>query len=161
MSRWNLAWLLGIAALVSTFVCQLFLSAAWPPSVFLFDLPLLVVLYYAVDSGPVPSLMLGTGVGFLQDSLTGSLLGVGSVARGFVGWIVGAAGLRFILTRPSSQLLVFSAGTLAVRLLELAIHVAMGRQTVLPRLPDLLAGAVGNTLVGWTASMLLRREKVS
>ena len=156
-----MTWFLGSVALLATFVGQLFLSAAWPASVVFFDLPLLVVLYYAVDSGPVAALTLGAGVGFVQDSLTGSLLGVGSVSRGLVGYVIGTAGLRFVLTRPSSQLLVVSGGTLAVRLLELIILVVMGRQTALPRLPDLLAGVVGNTLVGWTASMLLRREKAS
>lgn len=156
-----MTWIPGALAILSAFIGQLFLSAAWPASVLFFDLPLLVVLYYGLDRGPVAALVLGAGVGIVQDSLTGSLLGAGSVSRGLVGYAIGTAGLRFVLTRPLSQLLVISGGTLAVRLLELLTLVVMGRQIVLPPLPDLLAGVAGNTIIGWTAFMLLRRESNS
>jgi len=156
-----LRWVWGLGAVLSAFLGQLFLSAAWPASVVFFDLPLLVVLYYGLDGGPIAGLSLGAGVGIVQDSLTGSLIGAGSVSRGLVGYVVGKAGMRFILTRPLSQLLVIASGTLAARLLELLTLVVMGRQFVLPPLPDLFAGVFGNSIVGWTAFLLFRREKAT
>jgi len=154
-------WLLGSAVLLISFIGQLFLSGPWPATVVLFDFPLLVVLYYGLDCGPVAALALGAGVGIVQDSLTGSLLGAGAVSRGLVGYVIGTAGLRFDLTRPLSQLLVIAGGTLSVRLLELLTLFVMGRQLALPPLPELLAGVAGNTVIGWTAYRLLRREKSS
>jgi rod shape-determining protein MreD len=154
-------WLAGTGALLAALIGQLFLSGAWPETVVFFDLPLLVVLYYSLDCGPVAALTLGAGVGMVQDSLTGSLLGAGAVSRGLVGYVIGTAGLRFDLTRPLSQLLVIAGGTLSVRLLELLTLVVMGRQLVLPPLPELLAGVAGNIIIGWTAFRLLRREKSS
>ncbi|MBI3447843.1 MAG: rod shape-determining protein MreD [Acidobacteria bacterium] len=154
-----MTWVWGGLALLGTLFGQLFVSSLWPSSAIFFDLPLLVVLYYGLDRGPVAALLIGAGVGIVQDSLTGSLLGAASVARGLTGYVVGAAGNRFVLTRPLSQLLVIAGGTLAVRLLDLLTLVVMGRQLVLPPLPELFAGILGNTAVGWTAFQLLRREK--
>jgi rod shape-determining protein MreD len=154
-------WLRGSLALLAAFVGHLFLSAAWPATVVFFDLPLLVVLYYGLDRGPLAAMLLGAGVGIIQDSLTGSLLGAGSVARGLVGYAIGTAGTRFDLTRPWSQLLVIAGGTLAVKLLELLTLVVMGRQIVLPPLPEIAAGVAGNAAIGWAAFALLRRESTS
>ncbi len=153
--------LLGAAALASALVGQLILSAMWPGSVVFFDLPLLVVLYYGLDRGPAAALLLGAGVGIVQDSLTGSLLGAGATAKSLVGFIVGSAGLRFLLAGILPQVLIISCGTLAARLLELLTLAVMGRQLVLPPIQDLLAGVAGNSLVGWAVFALLRREKAS
>jgi len=120
-----------------------------------------VVLYYALDRGPTVGSILGAAVGLVQDSLTQSLLGTGAVARCVVGYMVGAAGTRFVLTRPLPQLLVAAGGTLAVRSLELLTLIVMGRQLALPSALDLLAGAVGNGVVGGALFAILRRESAS
>jgi rod shape-determining protein MreD len=150
-------WLRGLIALLSAFLGQLIVSAAWPGSVVFFDLPLLVVLYYGQDRGPAVALLLGAGVGIVQDSLTSSLLGPGAVSRGLTGFALGTAGLRFVLTRPVQQLMVISGGTVATRLLELLTLAVMGRFTP-PSPMDLLQAAVGNTAVGWGLFRILHRE---
>jgi len=152
------SWFLGALALLLALLGQLMLSAAWPKSVIFFDLPLLVVLYYGQDRGPAVALTLGAGVGILQDSLTGSLLGPGAVSRSLVGFVLGTAGLRFVLTRPLPQLLVVAGGTLAARLVELLTLTVMGRQLAPPSPLDLLAAVAGNTAVGWIAFRILHRE---
>lgn len=150
--------LLGCLALFGTLLGQLILSAAWPRSVIFFDLPLLVVLYYGLDRGPAVALALGAGVGIVQDSLTGSLLGPGAVSRSLVGYVLGTAGMRFVLTRPLPQFLVVTGGTLAARLMELLTLAVMGRQLAPPSPFDLFAAVVGNAAVGWAAFRFLHRE---
>ena len=81
--------LAGPAVLLAAFVVQLTLSAAWPGSVVFFDLPLLVVVYYALNRGPTVGLVLGGAVGLLQDGLTGSLLGAAALSKSLVGFLAG------------------------------------------------------------------------
>jgi rod shape-determining protein MreD len=148
----------GILALVAALLGQLTLSAAWPASVIFFDLPLLVVLYYGLDRGPAVALTLGAGIGLIQDSLTGSLLGAGAVSRSLVGFILGSAGSRFVLTRPLIELFVIAGGTLTARLLELLTLTVMGRQLAPPSPLDLLAAVAGNAAAGWIAFRVLHKE---
>ena len=151
--------LAGPAALLTAFVVQLTLSAAWPASVLFFDLPLLVVIYYALNRGPIVGLWLGGAVGLLQDGLIGSFLGVGALSRSLVGYLVGFAVTRFLLSGPLAQLLVVAAATFATRTLEFLILAVMGRLVVPPSLPELLAGIAGNALLGTALFMLLQKEK--
>jgi rod shape-determining protein MreD len=157
MTRWSL----GAASLFAALLGQLLISAAWPASLVFFDLPLLVVLYYALDRGPTTGTILGAAVGLVQDSLTESLLGAGAAARCLVGYMVGAAGMRIVLTRPLPQLLVVAGGSLAARSLELLTLIVMGRKLALPSAVDLLASAVGNGLIGGVLFAFLRREPAS
>lgn len=149
----------GAAAILLAFVAQLALSAAWPASVVFFDLPLLAVIYYAVNRGPTVGVTLGGAVGLLQDGLTGSLLGAGALSRCFVGYLTGSAVTRFVLSGPLAQLLVIGAATLATRLLELFTLTVMGRNQAAPSVSELLAGVAGNAVLGTLLIGLFQRER--
>ena len=137
---------------------QLVLTGYWPRSANLFDLPLVVVLYYALDRGPTPGLLLGGAVGLIEDALTGSLLGAGAVARGLVGYLIGSAGTRLVLIGPFPLLFLAAAGTLLSEVLEAATLALMGRRLVIPPILGLLTVAAGNGLVGGALLALRNRE---
>jgi rod shape-determining protein MreD len=151
-------WLLGAIFFLGALLAQLLLSSAWPGSAVFFDLPLLVVIYYALHCGPSVGVSLGGAAGLIQDSLTGSLLGAGAVSRGLVGYLIGSASTRLVLTGPLPQFLIVAAGTLAARLLEVLTLVLMGRRLVPPPVLGFLAAAAGNGLVGGALFALRRRE---
>jgi len=151
-------WLVGAALLLGALLTQLILSSVWPLTALSFDLPLLVVIYYALNNGPSVGTSLGGAAGLLQDSLTGSLLGAGAVSRGLVGYLAGTASARLVLTGPLPQFLIVAAGTLAARLLELLTLVVMGRRLAAPPVLGFLAAAVGNGLLGGALFALRRRE---
>jgi len=140
----------GALLLAGAILGQLVLTGTWPRSAYLFDLPLAVVLYYAVDRGPAAGLWLGVAVGLVQDALTGSLLGAGAVARGLVGYAIGSAGTRLVLTGPFPLFLLAAAGTLISELLEALTLALMGTRLVFPPVLSLLSVAVGNGLVAGT-----------
>jgi rod shape-determining protein MreD len=150
--------LLGAVILLGALAGGLMLSSVWPISLMFFDLPLLVVLYYALDRGPTTGLSLGGVIGLVQDSLSGSLFGAGAVARSLVGYAIGSAGARLVLTGPLPQFLLVAAGTIVARLLELLTLVLMGRRLVPPPLLGLLAVAVGNGLIGGVLLAFRTRE---
>jgi rod shape-determining protein MreD len=149
----------GPMLLLLAFVVQLSLSAAWPAWVVFFDLPLLVVIYYAMHRGPAVGLALGGAVGLLQDGLTGSLLGVGALSRSVVGYLTGTAVMRFVLSGPLARLLVVGSATLATRLFEIFTLAVMGRTPSALPASELLAGVAGNALLGTILFSMLQRER--
>lgn len=154
-------WVAGPAALLGAFVAQFAFSSAWPGIVAVFDLPLLVVLYYALHRGPSLGLTAGGAVGLLQDGLAGSLFGAGALARSLVGYLAGGATVRFVLSGPLARLLVVATATLATRLLEFFTLAVMGRHLAAPPPSDLLAGIAGNGAAGALLFTLLHRERDS
>lgn len=148
----------GSLLVASAIIVQLILSGIWPITLYFVDLPLIVVLYYALNRGPIVGSTLGGAVGLLQDSLTGSLLGVGAVARSLVGYAVGSASTRLVFVGRFPQILFVAAGTLLSNLLEALTLALMGRQLAMPSFAGLLAVTVGNSLVGGILLVLSRRE---
>lgn len=153
------SWLGGPAALLAALVAQFALSSPWPGAMAFFDLPLLVVLYYALNRGPSLGLTAGGFVGLLQDALAGSLLGAGALSRSLVGYLTGSATVRFVLSGPFARLLVVIMATFAARLLEFFTLTVMGRHLAAPTPTDLLAGIAGNGAAGAVLFTLFQREK--
>ena len=149
----------GPVALLAAFVIQLGISSAWPSVILFFDLPLLVVIYYAMNRGPGVGLISGGAVGLIQDGLSGSLFGAGALSRSLVGYLTGTAVARFVLSGLLARLLVVATATLAARLLELFTLTVMGRYLVVPSAPDVLAGVVGNALLGTFLFSMAQRER--
>jgi len=62
----------------------------------LFDLPLLVAIYFAVvRRNKVFAIGLGTGIGLLQDALSSGLIGMFGMAKGLVGYLAATASVKF------------------------------------------------------------------
>ena len=52
---------------------------------------LIVVVYIALESGPVTGLLAGTVGGLIQDALSSGILGIGGLAKTMVGFLAGRA----------------------------------------------------------------------
>ena len=75
------------------------------------DLPLVVVVLAALSGGPVVGLWAGTLAGFLQDLMSGGLIGVSGLAKSFVGVAVGALATRLIRTGHWYRILLIVLAT--------------------------------------------------
>lgn len=150
--------LLAVLAVVGSAVGQAMLSASWPAASIFFDLPLIVVIYYAIAKGPTGALMAGTGAGLLQDALSGTLMGAGALSRASVGYLVGVLGLRFALAPFMSRILVLAAATVLCRFIEVGILAVMGRRLAYSPYPQLLLMTAGNCALGALMMGALRRE---
>ena len=56
------------------------------------DLPLVVVVLASLSGGPIVGLWAGTFAGFLQDVMSGGLVGVSGLAKSLVGVTIGGGG---------------------------------------------------------------------
>ena len=73
----------------------------------LFDLPLLVVIFFAVARrNPVTGLLTGAAIGLVQDSLTGHPLGLYGIAKTVVGYGASSLGVKLDVENAGSRFLV-------------------------------------------------------
>ncbi len=88
----------------------LFLQAYLPkylPFLLTFDLPLMVVIFFAVARrGQVSGLMTGAIIGLLQDSLTHGPLGLYGIANTVVGYMASSIGMKVDVENPGSRFLM-------------------------------------------------------
>jgi rod shape-determining protein MreD len=88
----------------------------------IFDLPLLVTIFFAVARRrPVPGLLTGAAVGTLQDVFAGSLIGLNGIANTMVGYMASSLGLRIDVDNPGSRFLMTLAFCLIHRILYMVI----------------------------------------
>ena len=88
----------------------LFLQAFVPlrfPFFAIFDLPLLVTIFFAVvRRSPVTGLLTGSVIGLLQDSLTHNPIGLYGIAKTVVGYGASSLGVRLDVENAGARLLL-------------------------------------------------------
>jgi rod shape-determining protein MreD len=145
-------------------VAAIVLQAMLPrpfPRVAIFDLPLLITIFFAVSRrSPIAGALTGAVIGLLQDALTGQPIGVNGIAKTIVGYAAASIGLQIDVENLSTRLLMnfgfslFNSLLLFLihrRLIGLAdFHLSWGHE---------LLRAVANTLLAIPIFMLLDRAK--
>src|SRR2546425_8757721 len=91
-----------------------------------FDLPLIFSVYYGFTLGnPVASIVIGSSLGLMQDSLSGAVLGANGLSKTLIGFFAATAGSKFAVDQPITRvfaLFLFSVGDgLLVTILSLMI----------------------------------------
>lgn len=76
------------------------------------DIPLVVVVLAALSGGPIVGLWAGTLAGFLQDLMSGGLLGVSGLAKSLIGVTVGFLARRLMRTGYWYRILLITLATI-------------------------------------------------
>jgi rod shape-determining protein MreD len=85
------------AAALAALLLQTFLPLKLPLAR-LMDFPLLIVIYFALmRRDKVYGIVLGTGLGLLQDALSHGYIGIFGIAKAIVGYLAASASTRFEL----------------------------------------------------------------
>jgi len=138
------------AALVAVVVIQGILSFKFKVFGY-FDLPLICCVYYGFTLGnPIASIVIGSALGLMQDSLSGAVLGANGLSKTLIGFFAATAGSRFAVDQPITRVLalfLFSIGDdLLVTILGLMVA---------PTANTTYSGAVSDWLISATFNMLL------
>jgi rod shape-determining protein MreD len=100
----------GIPTTILVPLLAVFLQAFIPlrfPVFMIFDLPLLVVIFFALGRrSPVAGLLTGAAIGLLQDALTHQPLGISGIAKTVVGYGASSLGVKIDVENAGSRLLV-------------------------------------------------------
>ena len=79
-----------------------------------FDLPLICSVYYGFTLGnPIASILIGSALGLMQDSLSGAVLGTNGFSKTLIGFLAASAGAKFNVDQPITRvfaLFLFSLG---------------------------------------------------
>jgi rod shape-determining protein MreD len=117
-----------------------------------FDLPLICSVYYGFTLGnPIASIMIGSALGLMQDSLSGSVLGSNGLTKTLIGFLAATAGAKFNVDQSITRVIaifLFTVGDgLVVSILGLMVGSASGTTYGSP-MSTLLLSASFNTLLG-------------
>lgn len=102
-----------------------FLQAYLPlryPRLDVFDLPLLVVIYFSFSRrSPIVGTLTGAIVGLLQDGVTHRPIGIHGIANTIIGFLAASIGLRIDVDNPVTRMLMIFFFTLLDGFLYLVI----------------------------------------
>src|SRR5262249_36754008 len=117
-------------ALVAVVVTQGILSLKFRLFGYL-DLPLIFSVYYGFTlSNPIASIVIGSSLGLMQDSLSGAVLGANGLSKTLIGFAAATAGSKFAVDQPVARLIalfLFTVGdVLLVTILGLMVNPAGG-----------------------------------
>lgn len=144
-----------VAILLQAFLPKLF------PRFAIFDLPLVVVLFFAVSRrSPIAGTLTGAVIGLLQDALTNQPIGVNGMAKSAIGYVAASIGLQVDVESPLTRIVItFSFSIINSVLLFLIDHRLLG-------LPDFhllwaheLIRACANTIIAIPIFFLLDYTK--
>jgi len=117
-----------------------------------FDLPLIFTVYYGFTMGnPVASILMGSSVGLMQDSLSAAVLGTNGFSKTLIGFLAASAASKFavdqFITRVFALFLFTLADGLLVTMLALMVSPS-SNVTYTGAVSGWLLSATLNTLAG-------------
>src|SRR5262250_3801061 len=69
-----------------------------------FDLPLICSVFYGFTLGnPIASILIGSSLGLMQDSLSGAVLGANGLSKTIIGFLAASAGSKFAVDQPVTR----------------------------------------------------------
>lgn len=136
-------------AIVAALLLNTAISHVSPHASRIFDPFLLVTVYCGLHGGETHGMLAGAAAGWVQDAhFGGTVVGLSGLSKVIVGFGVGVAGARFLLSGPLARASVLLAAGLLDALLVQALASAFEiRAHALP-LPALLGRAAVNAFVG-------------
>jgi rod shape-determining protein MreD len=124
----------------------------------MFDLPLLVTIYFAVARrNQVTGLLTGGAIGLLQDSLTHQPIGLFGIAKTVVGYLGSSIGVKLDVDNPGSRLLITFVFYIIHQMIYLLIARGLAEQVLTWRWGYVALAAFGNAILGVFFFALLDR----
>jgi rod shape-determining protein MreD len=121
--------------------------ARWPPLAYI-DLPLIVVVYFALQRDVLQALVVGAAAGLAMDALGGGLLGAGGFSKTLTAYLIYIAAARVMLDTVLLRIPVLAAATLVNESVFVGLHRLLGQSLALPFVQGLLYKLVATTIVG-------------
>ena len=113
-----------------------------------FDLPLIFSVYYGFTLGnPVASIVIGSSLGLMQDSLSGAVLGANGLSKTVIGFFAATAVSKFAVDQPVARVFALFLFTIGDVLLVTILGLMVG-----PALGPIYSGAYGS----WGLSAILK-----
>ncbi|HEX8845330.1 MAG TPA: rod shape-determining protein MreD [Pyrinomonadaceae bacterium] len=149
MRQLKIALVLAVAVIL-----QSTLRVVWPPFVYL-DLPLIVVVYFALQRDALQALLIGAIAGLATDALSSGLLGAGSFSKTLVAYLVVSLVTRVMIDNPLARIPVLAGASLLDDTVYVLLHRMLGQPTNFPFVERASFKLIGTTVVGTVILYLL------
>lgn len=142
--KWKIAACVALAVML-----QSSLRALWPPLAYA-DLPLIMVIYFALRRDALLALMVGTVSGLSTDVLSQGLIGAGGFSKTLTAYLIAAVVTRIMLDNPLLRIPVLAGAAAFDALIYLLLHRLLGQ---LPTpMGDSLADTFAFKIIGTTVA---------
>jgi rod shape-determining protein MreD len=144
-----------IALVLQAWLPQVLGSRAW------FDLPLVVVVYFALGRrSPIQGTLMGAVLGILEDALTHHAVGVNGIAKAVAGFLAASVGVRIDVENKGIRLsLIVLLSLLSSATYLFVCRILLGMEMDWSWLTELLKAA-GNLVIGLIILPLLDRVQL-
>ncbi|HEY0006402.1 MAG TPA: rod shape-determining protein MreD [Pyrinomonadaceae bacterium] len=112
-------------------ILQSSLRLVWHPFVYV-DLPLIVVVYFALQRDPLQALVVGMIAGLGTDVLSGGLLGASGFTKTIIAYLISAIANRVMLDNPLMRIPVLASAALLDAALYVLLHRMLGQPSLIP-----------------------------
>ena len=134
-------------ALVVAILLQWTLRNVAEPMAYL-DLPLIIVVYAALQQNAIRAIFFGTIAGISVDALSGGLLGSSGFAKTLVAFIVSEIARRFNLDNPLVRIPVIAGACLLNNFVYFGMHKLLGQNLVGSVFETMAYTVLGTTIAG-------------
>ncbi|HWR34791.1 MAG TPA: rod shape-determining protein MreD [Clostridia bacterium] len=126
----------------------------------IFDLPLLVTIFFAVARrNPVTGLLTGSIIGLVQDALSHHPLGVYGIAKTVVGYVASSLGVKIDVENPGSRFMMTFAFYIVHNAIYFAIMRGLARQNLGWHWGHEFGSALANAVMAVVVFAMLDRFK--
>jgi rod shape-determining protein MreD len=144
------------AVLALAIILQLSLRAVWPPLAYV-DLPLVVVVYIALQRDAWQALLVATIAGLVVDAAGGGLLGAGGFSKTLTAYLIFLAATRVNLENALLRIPVLAAASVLDSAIYVFWHRSLGYPPVVPVIQTMAYKLIATTIVGTFALFILDR----
>jgi rod shape-determining protein MreD len=133
------------------------------PRFALFDIPLVVTIFFAVSRrNPVAGTLTGAAIGLLQDALTGQPIGVNGMAKAVIGYAAASIGVQVDVENLTTRILMnFGFSLVSSGLLFLIHRRLLGMPSFRLNWGHELVCAVANAIIALPIFYLLDRARTA
>lgn len=145
---YRFSWPVAIFVPLLAIFFQAFLPLRFP-FFSIFDLPLLVVIFFAMARrSPVTGLLTGAAIGLVQDSLTHNQIGLYGIAKTCVGYGASSLGVKLDVESVGTRLIVTTGFYVLHEVIYFSIAHGMLRSAMTWSWPRELESAIANAVLG-------------
>lgn len=112
------------------------------------DLPLIVVVFAALQRNSIRALLFATIAGISIDALSGGLLGAGGFSKTLTAYIVSEIARRVFLDNLLLRIPVLAGASVGEDLIYYGVHRLLGQTSTEPVLTTIAYTLIGTTIVG-------------
>ncbi|PYS47980.1 MAG: rod shape-determining protein MreD [Acidobacteria bacterium] len=142
MRQLKVALVLAVAIIL-----QSSLRAVWPPFIYV-DLPLIVVVYFALQRDALQALLVGAIAGLATDALSFGLLGAGGFSKTLVAYLVYSLSTRVTLDTSLVRIPVLAGASLVDDAVYVLLHRMLGQPSSYPFVEQASFKLIGTTIAG-------------